>query len=117
MSVINAIVGNKDVKTEALVLGIKSVTGFAPLVKKYETYNEISFTPQHAKIIENLVIKGLDSSGKPSNVRIQYGTLVNAGTVVQGAKLLWPYILAIGAVGFIAGNYYAKRKGKKNAGQ
>ena len=104
-SFIGEVAGDKDLKTNTIVLAIKTLTGSSPIVDRSNPHvNVIKFTKSQRMKLESLVDSKKSSIGskglsKPSNVKIEHTSLWMPFAI----KKALPYAIGFGAVAFMLG--------------
>jgi len=104
------VVGDKELKTQAIVIAIEQVTGSKPIIDKSNpNVNVIRFTSTQAKAIENFISnksKVITSGGKstsvPPNVKIDTKAL----WLPLVLKKAIPYIIGFTALGYFLGKKF-----------
>lgn len=95
------VVGDKEVKTQAVILGVKALTGSNPIVDRTNpNVNVIKFTKTQRLKLEDYMTKKLTTkTGKPSNLKIEHESLWMPFAI----KKAMPYAIGLGAIAFMIG--------------
>ena len=104
-SFIGDVAGDKDVKTNTIVLAVRTLTGSNPIIDRSNpNVNVIKFTKSQRLKLESFFDKKKSSVGpkgitKPSNVKIEHTSLWMPFAI----KKALPYAIGFGAVAFMLG--------------
>lgn len=103
---ITDVFGDKDVKTEAIITGVRVVTGSDPVVdRRNPNYNVIRFSKKHQSQFEALFNKKVkqyrDATGqvRQSNVKVDAKSLVMPMII----KKIMPYAIGVFVAGVLVG--------------
>jgi len=97
------VIGDKEVKTNAIILATKALIGSEPIIDRSNpAVNVIKFTKAQRLKLENFMNKkSTTDTGKPSNVKIEHTSL----WMPYALKKTVPYLIGVATLGFIAGRY------------
>lgn len=84
-----------DLQLTSLVIAVKAITRESPVVTKYDTYTQVSFSPAQQIKLRDALEKMLSSS--PGSVRVDAGPVVYPVVL----KRLIPLLIIAFALGFI----------------
>lgn len=97
------IIGDKELKTQAIVLATQSLIGSQPIVdRRNPAVNVIRFTKAQRARLESFFDKKITTdkgTGKPANVKIDHQSLWMPFAIRKAL----PYAVGIGVLGFVAG--------------
>jgi len=88
---------SRSMKREALRAVIYAYTGTDPIINKYDNYDEIDFTPEQKRILQNQLTKWQTS--EPGAVRVKTGGIL----LPWSLKNYWKYIAGILGAGVLIG--------------
>lgn len=103
-SLFTDLAGDKEVKTTAIVMAVRALTGSDPIVDKSNpNVNVIKFSKTQRERLESYFDKKPTSkaTGKPANVKIEHSSL----WLPFAIKKALPYGLALAGVAFAIGRF------------
>jgi hypothetical protein len=98
------IIGDKELKTKAIVMTVRAMIGTDPIVDRSNpAVNVIKFTKSQRLKLESYLDKNkkVDSAGKPANVKIDHTSL----WMPYAIKKATPYLIGAGLIGFALGRF------------
>lgn len=108
----SSVIGDKEVKTNAIVIAVKAVTGTEPVVdRKNPQQNMIRFTNAQKAYLEAMVNKSAKAvinkktgTSAPANVKVDFEGLIRPIII----KKVLPVVIGIGLIGFMVGRFTKK---------
>lgn len=94
----------RELKTQAYVLLIEQITGTAPIVKRFTTYNQIDFTAEQKVKLTAYIERQMKR--EPTDVRINVQPILNPIIL----KRMWVWIAGGTLLGFLGGKFIKRKR-------